>query len=69
MAVSSIKNSSSLTVLFIFFLKFTATCAVQGIREQCVLHKDTFSGGGSADGQAGHSALELGSCQKAQQWL
>ena len=42
---------------------------MQGICEQCVLYKDTFTGGGSADGQARHSALELGSFKKAEQWL
>jgi len=37
-----------------------ARCNLKGIREYGVLHKDTLTAGGAADGQAGPRALELG---------
>jgi len=37
----------------------------QGIREYGVLHKDTLTAGGAANGQAGAGAPELSPCAEA----
>lgn len=75
MAVSSTNKPNKFLTAFRFRCPspvshtFVGLGDVQGIREQCVLYKDTFTGGGPADGQAGHPAPELGSFKKAGQWL
>lgn len=75
MAVSSTNKPNKFLTAFRFRCPspvshtFVGLGDVQGIREQCVLYKDTFTGGGPADGKAGHPAPELGSFKKAGQWL